>query len=306
MKRPIKVSACSGCDAEGKVRKVRYPERYLCLTCRKIDQDLKKRHDPIRDPQEARVAYELYRAYSRFAERLPDYDTLKNKFESDYYFKEIGEQYGISRQRIQQIHKRFFSLHILHQSNGNTRRIVRLRKWRKLDKLVKLEQVLSCNPEIYALKLVVESLGLKIQAISIKGLGGRIILIGGKHCAIYSTRYSHRVGFPKEKYYWSFLLNPTALKISEFVVLVAREGERHRFFIVPTHKFPGKFFGSKSVVLYVPQKRIDPDCRTGRKSAIDIHQYENQWGFLIGQSPQYKKTASVSREPSVPPSGLTR
>ena len=308
MECPIKVSVCSGCGAGGKILKVRYPDRYLCSKCRKIDQDQKRKQTPIQDPQEARRNYELYRSHSRFADILPDYDTLRDKFKSDLSLKEIGRQYGISKQRIDQIYKRFFSLHIPYQPDGNARRKIHYRRKREsknLAKLARLEMVFSGDPGMSALKEKAESLGLKVQAISVKGLGGRIILIGGKHCVVYLTRYSHHPRTSAKNIYWGFSLNPVALKLSEFVILVVVESDRYRFFIVPTHKFPSKFFGIKSVALYVPQKRIDHDCRTGRKSAIDIHQYENQWGFLVGQNFQYKKTASTFRVPSVPPSGLT-
>lgn len=266
-------------------------------------KDRKDRFAPIQDLEEAKKAYRATQLSPRTIWRMPDYDVMYPEFESDCNsFTEIANRYETSRERIRQIYSRFFSAHIPRRPDGRTRQRICARKTRVIKKEERQKLSVSNNPAISTLKSIVESLGLEVRIISLKGIGGRVISIGGKHCLVYSCSCLHRFGLDKNLY-WSFSLNPLALKRSEFVVFATREGEKFRFFIVPTHKITAKFLEAKRITIYIPQKRVDSWNRRGRKSIIGIQQYENQWNFLIGQYSMYKKTASVSLVPLVPPSG---
>lgn len=295
---PAQVTFCGQCRDYGKTRKMR-GLGYLCPTCRKADQGLKKRYTPIEDSEEAKATYELYRSHSRIGS-LPDYDTLKAEFEPECVsFKEIGIRYGFSGERIRQIYKRYFSLHIPRRPDGRIRRIICTRKIRILKRAEKHKNLALNNPAIFALKSIVESLGLEIRIISMKGIGGRIVSVAGRRCSIYSCSRSFRPSSTSDKCYWTFSLYPLHLKNREVVILMAKDSERFKFFIVPAHRITDKFSKVKKITLYVPQKMVDPWCRTGRKGTIEIYQYENRFDFLGGPRFVIKKAVPKIQVPPV-------
>lgn len=261
---------------------------------------MKNRFAPIQDPEKAREAYGISQLNRKTIWKMSDYDVLYSEFESDCVsFKEIGIRYGTTRERIRQIYSRFFSAHIPRRPDGRTRQRICARKIRVIKKTERQNRSVSNNPAISALKSTAESLGLEVRVISLRGRGGRIISIGSRHCSIYSCSHVHKFGAGRN-FYWSFSLNSATLKHSEFVILVTKEGEKFRFFIVPTHNITAKFPEIERINLYVPQKMVDPWCRTGRKSIVGICQYENRWDFLGVPHSVIKKAVPKIQVPPVP------
>ena len=147
------------------------------------------------------------------------------------------------------------------------------------ERLLKRQQLFSSNSVASALKSTVESLGLEIRVISLRRDGGQIFSIAGRHCLVHVCNKARQFSSKCGKLYWGFQINPSVLKTSEFLVLVVAENGGFRFFVLPVHKLPAKFF-AVSRHLYIPQGGYNTKGQGRKRGSLDILEHENAWQLL--------------------------
>jgi len=147
------------------------------------------------------------------------------------------------------------------------------------ERLLKRQQLFSSNPVASALRSTVESFSLEIRVISLRRDGGQIFSVGGRHCLVHVCNKARQFSPKCEKLYWGFQINPSVLKISEFLVLVVVKNKGFRFFVLPVHKLPAKFF-TVSRHLYIPQGGYNTKGQGRKRGSLDILEHENAWQLL--------------------------
>ncbi len=253
---------------------------------------------PIKDLEAAKIKYLAAQTHWLRRIKLPDYDVLKKEFESGIKtFGQIGSRFGLTSFRIYQIYKEFFSSHIPDFPTGRARQRARTRKKRKRMYLMMLTRF--ARKLLPVLRSIEEASGLEGQFVAI-GRGGHVVSLAGRTCSVHvANKPTVLVPRFKSKAYWRFNLFSSSLKKSDFVILLAREGHRCRFFIFPSSEFPLKFRNERkrSNWFYIPKGGYDRQGRGKKRVFKNVFRFENAWYYIKPlRKPRNKETASAVSE----------
>ncbi|MDO8565308.1 MAG: hypothetical protein Q7R67_01685 [bacterium] len=225
---------------------------------------------PYTTEEESSKAYEAN--YVGRLSALPDFDTMKERFQGCDTLHEIASDIGRTYQRVQQIFYVYFSKIIPRRPSGVVRRQVCLRKKR----VVAATDSLLSDPDLAALLKKVSELGIEAKPIrrkqisNIKHLKKRLLLNNRSCRLVICNKTWRQMG----REYWHFAVRNA--HEFDFQILQVNSVSGPQFLVVPS-----EVMGGKSQTIYVPADLKWSDYFKGNKKIkIDWLQYVEAWHLL--------------------------
>lgn len=258
-----RVGRCAGCGESAKLRKMRLSDEYLCRRCASERQ--------FETYESSKTAYKRNRLHPGPKPR-PDFDTLFELFSSDCTtFTEIGEQFGLTCERVRQIYWKYFAKLIPRRPDGHTRRKVCTRK-RRVSGAVSRFHSMSCFipliQEVKRHRVKAESVLGKSTTFSFR-ISTRFMRLNGHLCLV---KRNSKILNNNTRSCWHF--SCWSRQGEEFLILQAGpEGTtKYRFFVVPSRLVPAR----KSI--FIPVNGWSMYHNIG--PTINWFEYENRWDLL--------------------------
>jgi hypothetical protein len=204
------------------------------------------------------------------------YDELYRQFETNKPYLEIAQAYGVSRQRIQQIYKKYFQPFM---ATPKQRMEARLAESNLLKRAKHVREI----PKLEVLRTAVESLGLRMEPVATIRLPNRashyFVDIEGHRCKVQTTAKSALMSRRGYRSYWRFNLTRYTLEQCEFNIFIAGTEGLENFFIVPSKliletllpKGPYK-------TAYIATQNLEP--YNNQLPKLNFWNYHEAWGQL--------------------------
>lgn len=162
------------------------------------------------------------------------YAELERQFLTNEPYLQIAQRYGVSRQRIQQIYRKYFQPFM---DTPKQRVATRLAVSQANKVANALSNTTKRNAKLAALKSALESEGLTLQIIPTKNYGGNTFTVKVREhiCRVQIARAPMSTSPKSHRLYWRFNLTRQILESHEFHILVCGTGGNEDFFIVPSN-----------------------------------------------------------------------
>jgi hypothetical protein len=206
------------------------------------------------------------------------FDEFFQYFQADCVrYGAIGAQIGVSRERVRQIYNRYFR-ELFNGKNGKQRWHACSVESRNVKIAHSIKELLD-QPMPRAVIDQARAAGCIIDVIAYDDVSaGRVkkhrLSINGHRCEV---RASIKTG----KGYFRMRIRRSVLEAVEAVLLLCKEGEVERLFVVPSKVLLGRS-KSSSISFRVPGERYSNSKRS--KTGLDFRSYENAWHLLEATS----------------------
>lgn len=231
------------------------------------------------------------------------YKQFHDIFSSNLSYQEIADQLGVSRQRVHQIYQRYFRGEFPHREGYS--RVIRITRERRRKELA--YRLLATRPlmDLYiecASRGIILEPRYQLHPATIRPLR---LLANGKTVDLHVTKHAY-IFKTRSKFYTHVIFSTKQLRVCDFVLILDTAFGQPRYFIIPSkdllssiHK-RRKRTRSNHIDIYIPAKQHN-NPHPGKKSVLNIFQYQNRWDFLIPHPPY---GFPREREAATPTSGV--
>ena len=266
------------CGKSDKIEKVRcLDDLWLCIECIK---------NKLFTLEESRTKYNREVRYLS-----ADFDTLLSEFNNDCAtFTDIAEKYGVTREAVRLIYKKYFASIIPRRPNGRVRERVCIIKKRSASR----SSGFLSDKRFSDLRKVCQKEHLPLDPIRTRRsetsyYSRNMVLIAGRRC-----NYRHGTKKPKaykgKAFYFAWTISRGAIKNCEFIILKIKES----WFIVPTKVVLELIPNGKK--LYIPADGYSDYGRAKERIRHDFWQYKDAWHLLKAPASVEQSTSEVAAE----------
>lgn len=232
---------------------------------------------PTSSLEESRERYNLNGGLGYGKKISLTFDELHQLFEEGSTLEEIANIGGVTRQRIQQIHRDYFSPFI---SSRRDRRKEYLRERRK----ERSEAYVYEIEKLAIVKQIAEERNLKVETIQAKFRLSQCyidrLLINGKLCRVLCSEIPGKIGSRNIRRYYRLNISKSSVLSSSFVIVITGGTDR-RIFIFPSKVLADQYSGKERKTyktFYIPEFHQEPYKNMMPK--INWWKYEDAWDLL--------------------------
>jgi hypothetical protein len=244
----------------------------------------RRKQFPFSSVDEARKNFD--RSLSSSNRYIPfSYNELEDLLDEGLTYQEIAELAGVSRQRVEQICKRYFAP--FREIGWERRKILNEKTWEENAK-AHIEEI----EKLSLLKREAEKAGLEVSPVQTLNNPSychtNLIRVDDKLCGVYHSSIPSKVAKRCYRTYYRFNMAWSTLKQIEFVVVMIGENAE-MVFIIPSEvmlnlrstsrKYKGKSIRARRYkTWYVPGEKREP--YNNQMPDLDWWKYEGAWELL--------------------------
>jgi predicted DNA-binding protein YlxM (UPF0122 family) len=253
------------------------PESNLSLApIQRRGRPRKYEHVTISTEEEARERYDSLEETNY--RKVPfSYDELKKMLTDDLTYNEIAQKAGVTRQAIEQIHRKYFASFI---PSARERQKNRTNKNREEKRNSHLDTI----PKLSILKKMAKKVDMEVKPIPLMGVPLRsrtgMVLVNGKRCGVHYTRRKSKTSDRSYRYYYRVWLYKDLLSDTEFTICITGK-KNHRIFIVPSKVLLDLLPDTPANIqkmVHIPYEYLP--VYKNQPSELDWVTYENAWSLL--------------------------
>lgn len=204
------------------------------------------------------------------------YSELESWFRTNKPYKEIGDHYGVTRQRMQQIYAKYFQPFMDTPRQRMTARL-------EFNNAEGVKKHARKVPKLETLRLAVESFGLHMDPVPTIRLPNRashyFVDIGEFRCKIQVTSKSVMMSPRGYRYYWRFTVVRHTLGQCDFNIFICGEEGLETFFIVPPKVLVDSFKNDRPYrTIYICTQNLEP--YNNKLPEIPFWDYNEAWAQL--------------------------